>query len=145
MDFDVPKQTKRLQTAYISDCHSLAQRTQRTQRHATFSIFHFQNSICFRTASLYGAPLIAWQAKEIPRYGCRRNRHGMTVGVECFLLPTSRFLRRASLHGDGCRRNRHGMTLGGVTQRTLRHAACSIFHSPFSIFKTRFAFFQKAC
>jgi hypothetical protein len=48
-------------------------------------------------------------------------------GVECFLLPTSRLLRRASLHGaHGCRRNRHGMTLG-------------------ALFKTRFAFFQKAC
>jgi hypothetical protein len=51
--------------------------------------------------------IVAWQATEIPRYGCLGNRHGMTVGcgslgnrhgmtVGCvadFRLPTSRFLR----------------------------------------------------
>jgi hypothetical protein len=98
MDFEVPKQTKRLQTAYISDCYSLAQRTQRMLK-------------LLRRASLYGAPLIAWQAKEIPRYGCRRNRHAMT--------------------------------LGGGTQKTLRHAAFSIFHSQFSIFKLDLHFSKK--
>ncbi len=66
--------------------------------HSQFSIFHFQNSICIRTASLYGAPLIAWQAKEIPRYGCRRNRHGMTLGV----WSASSFRLHASYVGRHC-------------------------------------------
>jgi hypothetical protein len=26
-----------------------------------------------------GATIIGWQAKEIPRYDCRSNRHGMTL------------------------------------------------------------------
>jgi len=37
--------------------------------------------------------IVAWQATEIPRYGCLGNRHGMTVGW-------------------GCLGNRHGMTVG---------------------------------
>ena len=38
---------------------------------------------------------------EIPRYDCRGNRHGMTLGWGDFLLPTSRFLRRmSSLYSD---------------------------------------------
>ena len=51
--------------------------------HSQFSILNFP----FSKLDLhsYGViawrPLIAWQAKEIPRCGCRRNRHRMTLGA----------------------------------------------------------------
>jgi hypothetical protein len=98
--------------------------------HSQFSIFHFP----FSKLDLHSYGVIVWRPPH-----CVASKGDSTLrlpsqpawndvgGVECFLLPTSRLLRRASLHGaHGCRRNRHGMTLG-------------------ALFKTRFAFFQKAC
>jgi len=68
--------------------------------HSQFSILNFP----FSKLDLhsYGViawrPLIAWQAKEIPRCGCRRNRHGMTLGV----WSASSFRLHASYVGRHC-------------------------------------------
>ena len=52
--------------------------------------------------------IVAWQATEIPRYGCLGNRHGMTVGW-------------------GSLGNRHGMTVGWGADFRLPKSTFSIF------------------
>ena len=83
---------------------------------------------------------------EIPRYGCRGNRHGMTLECE-----DTEHRPPPSLHGangavqspsgrtdtkDDCLTRSHGGT------ETRRRTAFSIFHFPFSIFHFPFSIFH---
>ena len=65
--------------------------------------FPLSDHISYQERTPRLAPIL-WQAEEIPRYGCPRNRHGMTLGAG--------YTRRARTHPASFHDHGRGMTLG---------------------------------